>query len=139
MKKTALIIMATLSLALASCGTVIEKGAVVAERVGDFQCSTPLSIRETERIVYHEANGQKRLLVGFCPGDKDYAEAVQRWYTDVKAKNTAYKAALSGDFKTIAAEAVRQSVLSGNLKTDADGCFLLDGVGRFCPLEATVE
>lgn len=121
-------------LVLTGCSDLVQRIAPVADTVAGVQCGAPYEVRFAERKAYYEANGKRRLLVGFCEGEAGFDNAVQEYIVAEEAKAGALYGALGGDFADVVNQAIKYSVDSGGLKSDADGCFLLQDIGRFCPV-----
>ncbi len=103
-----------------------------AQRVAGLQCSLSLEVRAAQRLAYFDAT--KRVLVGWCPNEAGYPEAVVAHIDAERDIDMVRKSLLSGDWETAWKLAISAGIKRGRIKPDADGCFSLPFMeGRYCP------
>lgn len=120
------------ALLLSGCATVAQKVGPVARTIADAQCSLTPEQRFYERLAYYNLTG--RLLVGFCPGEPGYDDAVDEYITEPsKYKAAYYEAIVSGDPAALIEAGINIGLKFGKIHSDEDGCVVFADGGRYCP------
>lgn len=117
----------------AAFDTVKNFAAGGAEKVAEAQCGLSPEARYAERKLYFEANGEKRLLVGFCKGEDGFDNAVAEYVAQPSALLEIANSAVDGDYAPAALELVKTMIQNGKLTADENGCITLpDDAGQWC-------